>query len=162
MRSPLSKIGIAAIILAAGAALAQGPGYGPGARGGYGPGMGGGYGPGMGGAYGPGMGGGYGPGMGRGMMGGGYGPGQLAAPNVTAEQRQELAAMQERHRSENWSARTQMREEQWKLRDLYAAPQRDPAAIAAQTKKVDELRGQMWRSHEERRRERDATLAPQR
>ena len=146
MKSPALKIAVAAFALAAGSVMAQGygsgPGFGPGMRGGWGPGEG--YGPGMG--YGPGI------GYGRGM---GYGP---RAANLTDEQRTQLAAVQEQHRAKNWQAMGELRAEQFKLRELYAA-KADADKIALQQKKVDGLREQMFKRHNEMRREVDAVLA---
>src|SRR4029077_4407028 len=137
MKPNTLKTGLLALALAGAVsvALAQGPG-GPG----YGPGMmgGNGYGPGM-------MGGGYGPGM----MGG-YGGG-LASLNLSAEQREKIASVQEENRKANWSTMGQMRSEQFKLRQMYDADKADSGAIADQQKKVDELRRQMLKSHVETR-----------
>jgi len=132
---------------AAATAFAQGPGYGPG----YGPGMMGGYG------YGPGMMGGYGPGYGR-----GYGPGGgLAALNLSSEQRDKIAAIQEENRRANWNTMGQMRAEQFKLRQMYNADKVDPAAVADQQKKVDELRRQMLKSRLEAHNQVAAILTPE-
>ena len=145
MKSPVLKILVAALALAAGSAMAQGYGYGPG----NGRGMGGGWGaeegwaPGMG--YGSGMG--YGPGR-------GYGPGA----NLTDEQRTKIAALQEQHRAKNWQAMGELRAEQFKLREMSAA-KADAKAIAAQQKKVDGLREQMFKRRNDLHREMDAVLA---
>ena len=130
----LFAVGLAAAAVTA--AFAQGPGYGPG------PGMMGGYGGGPG--YGPGMMGGYGPGA------RGFGPGGgLAALNLSSEQREKIAAIQEENRKKNWDKMGQMRSEQFRLRRLYSAEKLDPAAIAEQQKKVDDLRRQMIQSRAE-------------
>ncbi|MGE5171416.1 MAG: Spy/CpxP family protein refolding chaperone [Rudaea sp.] len=144
-------------------------GYGPGMMGGYGPGMMGGYGygPGMMGGYGgPGMMGGYG--YGPGMMGGyGYGPGMMGGPgwgrgygggpgwgrggalsqlDLTADQQEKIAKIQEEMRAKNWSTMGELRSEQFKLRSLYNADNPDANAIAEQQKKVDELRRTLIKS----------------
>jgi Spy/CpxP family protein refolding chaperone len=139
--------GLCALGLAAAAAFAQGPGQG------YGPGMMGGYG------YGPGMMGGYGrgPGVGRGL---GYGGG-LAALNLNSEQSEKIASIQEENRRKNWNTMGQMRSEQFKLRQMYYADKIDPAAVAEQQKKVDELRRQMIKSHAETRNQVAAVLTPE-
>jgi Spy/CpxP family protein refolding chaperone len=129
-------------------------GYGPGMMGGYGPGMMGGYGPGTMGAYGPGMMGGYGPGM----MGG-YGPGWGGGPgwgrgyggafsqlDLTAEQQEKIARIQEDMRAKNWATMGELRSEQFKLRGLYNAEKPDANTIAEQQKKVDELRRTLIKS----------------
>ena len=163
----------AGLALAVSSAFAQGPGYGYGP--GYGPGAGygpgGGYGPGMmgggpgmmrgygGEGYGPGYGRGYGPGEGR-----GYGPGTgapLAALELTAEQADKIAAIQEEVRRKNWDTMGQVRTEMFKLRRMYNADNADPKAVTEQQKKVDELRRQMLASRLETRKQIDAVLTPE-
>ena len=131
---------------AAAAAFAQGPGPGPG----YGPGMMGGYGPGM---------GGYGPGYGGGR---GFGPGGgLAALNLSSEQRDKIAAIQEENRRKNWDAMGQIRAEQFKLRQMFNADKIDSNAVAEQQKKVDELRRQMLKSRVDARNQTAPILTPE-
>lgn len=130
-------------------ALAQGPGQGPGYGPGYGPG------PGMMGGYGRGPG--FGAGDGRGF---GYGGG-LAALNLSSEQREKIAALQEANRRKNWDTMGQMRSEQFKLRRMYYADKIDPAAVAEQQKKVDELRRQMLKSRVESHNQIAAVLTPE-
>jgi len=124
----------AALAAAATMAFAQGPGYGPG----YGQGRG------M-------MGG-------QAMMGGGYG---LAALNLTDEQREKVAAIQEQHRQKNWAAMGEVRAEQFKLRSLYGADKLDADKIAEQQKKVDGLRQQMLKSRVETHNQIAALLTPE-
>ena len=153
----------AALCLAASGAVAQGPGYGPG----YGPGMmsGGGYGSG----YGPGMMGGYGYGYGPEMMRGygrgpgyGYGPGGgLAALNLTQEQSDKIAAIQEDVRRKNWDTMGQMRSETFKLQRMYNADSVDTKTFSEQQKKVDDLRRQMITSRLETRKQIDSVLTPE-
>ena len=137
-----------------------GYGYGPGMMGGYGP---GGYGPGMMRGYGYGMGGyGYGPGYSAGMMGaygpgmmGGYGYGGwghgygnvLSRLDLSADQQEKIARIQEDMRAKNWNTMGQLHTEQFKLRELYSADKPDANAIAEQQKKVDDLRRTMIKSH---------------
>jgi Spy/CpxP family protein refolding chaperone len=150
---------IAAGILALGlttAAFAQGPGQGAGP--GYGPGYG--WGPGMMGGWGPG--GGRGPGGGPGWGGGGYGPGWgLAALNLTDEQQQKIASIQEENRRKNWEAMGQVRAEQFKLRQMTFAEKVDANAIVEQQKKVDDLRRNTLKSRLEARNQVDAILTPE-
>jgi len=138
----------------------QGPGYGPGPGSGpgygYGPGMMGGYGPGMMGGYG-GMTAGYGPGWAR----GGYGPGGFAALNLSDEQREKIAKIQEENRSKNWNTMGQMRGEMFKLRQMYFGDKLDSNAISEQQRKVDELRVQMVKSRVEARNQVSAVLTPE-
>ena len=159
-RKTLATALLALALGAAPVAFAQGgPGYGYGPGGGWGPGGYGG-GPGMiGGGYGPGTGGGpgWGPGGGR----GGFGPGGgLAALNLTAEQQEKVAAIQEENRRKNWDAMGKVRSEQFKLRQMAFADKIDPAAFAEQQKKVDELRRDMLKSRVESRNQVDAILTP--
>ena len=87
-----------------------------------------------------------GDGYGRGMMdgygpGGGYGAGAgLAALNLTDEQREKIARIQEDNRSKNWNTMGQMRGEMFKLRQMYFGDKLDSNVISEQQRKVDELR----------------------
>ena len=147
----------------------MGGGYGPGMMGGgQGAGMMGGYGQGQ---MGPGMmSGGYGQGMmgqgmmgqgmmGQGMMGGGYGQGMMSGghhgfgmmgqrdglPGVTLDdaQRKKANGIQDDLRRKRWELMGRTMDEQIKLRDLYEADKRDPAAIGAAYQRVFDLRRQM-------------------
>jgi len=164
--------GMLALALSAGAfgtALAQGPGQGGGP--GYGPGYGGGSGMMGGPGWGPGMmggGPGYGPGGGRGAGGGqawgggGYGPGWgLATLNLTDEQQQKVAAIQEENRRKNWDGMGQVRAEQFKLRQMAFSEKVDANAIVEQQKKVDDLRRNMLKSRIEARNQVDTILTPE-
>lgn len=150
MKTRTWKAGLVALGLAGAvaAAFAQGPGGGPG----YGPG------PGMGGyGYGPGMMGGPGYGGGR-----GFGPGGgLAALNLSGDQSEKIAAIQEENRRKNWDAMGQMRAEQFKLRQMFNADKIDSNAVAEQQKKVDELRRQMLKSRVDARNQVAAILTPE-
>jgi Spy/CpxP family protein refolding chaperone len=110
-----------------------------------------GYGPGMMGGYGPGMGGGYGRGPG----------GELAGLDLTSEQRDKIAAIQEEHRQKNWNAMGQLRSEQFKLGQMYNADKVDSNAVAEQQKKVDELRRQLLKSRLDARNQVAAILTPE-
>lgn len=166
MKVPYLKTIVAAGLLFAGVALAQGPGSGPGYGGGYGPGMGG-YGPGMmGGGYGQGRMGGYGPGGGFGPGRGGYamrgeGFGPVEALNLSDEQRDKILAIREEHRQKNWPAMGKLREEQFKLRRLAYADNADTSALAEQQKKVDELRREMLKSRVETHKQIEGVLTPE-
>jgi Spy/CpxP family protein refolding chaperone len=128
---------IAGAALAASAAFAQGPGYGPGGR----------------------MMGGYGPG--QGMMGG-YGPGGgFAGLDLSDEQQDKIFAIREEHRRKNWDTMGALRAEQFKLRRLYNSDNVDAKAFGEQQKKVDELRRQMVGSHLEVRNQISAVLTPE-
>ena len=111
--------------------------------GGYGSGM-------MGGSYGSGMMGGYGRGMmdgyGQGMMGRGGCYGFESTLNLTPDQQKKISKVREDMRKSNWDIMGKMREEHYKLRDLYYADKPDSKAINAQYKKVQELQQQMMDS----------------
>jgi Spy/CpxP family protein refolding chaperone len=162
----------------------MGPYMGPGMMGPYmGPGMMGPYmGPGMMGPYmGPGMtgpyaGGGMGPGMmGPGMMGPGVGPGNMGpnymgpgvAPgnyyglDLSEDQRNKIAAIQEQARKEQWNLMTQMREEQYKLQELYYAQQPDPSAINAQAGKIEQLQRKMVQANIDAQKQVESVLTPE-
>ena len=156
------SIGMAAVTVSS-ISSAQQPSQGPGTggpgrgamMGGYGA---GGYGPGM---MGGGMMGGYGGGAGmmRGAGGwGGGGYGALAIPDLSDEQREKIARIQEDSRAKNWNAMGQMRSEQFKLRQMYSADKVDPAAFTEQQRKVDEIRLGMLKSRIEGRNQIDALL----
>ena len=146
---------------AAGAALAQGPGYwqGQGGGPGYGPGMG----PGMMGGYGGpghrsgyGMGPGYGPahgmGMGPGMMGRhGHGPGMmqgrggafLRGLGLSEDQRAKVGRIMEDTRRKNWDVLGQIQGERFKLREMLRGDKVDPNAAVEQKRKIDDLKRQV-------------------
>ncbi|MDZ4075828.1 MAG: Spy/CpxP family protein refolding chaperone [Hylemonella sp.] len=122
-------------------------GYGPGMMGGYGgPGQGP-YGPGM--MRGQGQTYGYGPGMmGGGMMGGGgmiggMGLGPLQALDLNEQQQTRINQIRDETRRKNWDTMGKLMDEQARLRDLFAAEKRDPAAIGKQSMKMADLRRQM-------------------
>ena len=155
-RTKLTAMAAVAVLAAAigSSAVAQPrPGYGPGPGYGYGPGMMGGNSPGDG--YGRGMMGGYGPGWGH---GGGAG---LASLNLTDEQREKIAKIQEDNRSKNWNTMGQMRGEMFKLRQMYFGDKLDSNAISEQQRKVDELRRQMLKAQIETRNQVAAILTPE-
>jgi Spy/CpxP family protein refolding chaperone len=147
---------VLAAAIGSSAVAQQRPGYGPAPGYGHGPGMMGGYSPGDG--YGRGMMDGYGPGGGHG--GYGAGPG-LAALNLTDEQREKIARIQEDTRSKNWNTMGQMRGEMFKLRQMYFGDKLDSNAISEQQRKVDELRRQMLKARVETRNQVAAVLTPE-
>jgi Spy/CpxP family protein refolding chaperone len=116
-----------------------------------------GYGTGMMGGYGPGYGRGFGPGGGRGFGSGGG----LAALDLSSEQRDKIAVIQEENRRKNWDAMGQMRAEEFKLRQMFNADKVDSNAVAEQQKKVDELRRQMLKSRVDARNQIAAILTPE-
>jgi Spy/CpxP family protein refolding chaperone len=106
---------------------------------------------------GPGRGSGFGPGGGR-----GFGPGgALAALDLSSEQREKVASIQEENRRKNWDTMGQVRSEQFKLRQMYYADKIDSTAVSEQQKKVDDLRRQMLKSQVEARNQIAAVLTPE-
>ena len=103
-------------------------------------------GPMMGGGYGPGM---MGPGMMMGGRGHGMGPGMmgmhdgLPGINLDDQQRKKYNAIQDDLRRKRWELMGRTMDEQSRLRDLYDADKRDPAAIGAAYQRIFDLRRQM-------------------
>jgi Spy/CpxP family protein refolding chaperone len=174
----MNKLTIAAVLAAIAIAVAvpftfaQTGGHGPGMVGGYGQSEGG-YGPGMMGGYGmgPGMMGGYGSyGMGPGMMGGyggygmgpgmmyGYGANAAGTLNLSDDQREKIAKIQEGLSTKHWDLMGKMQEQQYKLRDLVASGKADDATVGKAYKRVEELRRQMWTTAADARTQMDAVL----
>lgn len=150
---PMKRLTLAALLTAVAIAVtvpltrAQPGGYGPGMMGGYG-----GYG------MGPGMMGGYGGyGMGPGMMYG-YGGNFAGGLNLSKDQRERIAKIQESFSAKHWGLMGQMREQQFTFRELLASGKADDAAIGKAYRQIDDLRQQMWASGTEARKEMDAVL----
>lgn len=140
-----------ALLLAGGASVAHACYW---DYGGYGYGMGhgmmGGY------SMGPGMMG-MGPGMmGPGTMGGyGAGPGML---DLTEQQQNKMAVIQEEVRQKHWDLMGRMNAEQLKLQQLYFSGKRDSATIEAQNKKIYQLQREMEESWMDAQARMDAML----
>ncbi|MBZ0131506.1 MAG: Spy/CpxP family protein refolding chaperone, partial [Rhodocyclaceae bacterium] len=102
------------------------------------------------GQMGPGMmGGGYGHGMmGQGMMGQGMMGWQQGLPGVSLDDKQRKAynAINDDLRRKRWELMGRTMDEQAKLRDLYEADKRDPAAIGAAYQRIFDLQRQMIES----------------
>ncbi len=160
---------IAAVLAAAAIAVtvpitfAQTGAYGPGMMGGYG-GYGGyhgyGMGPGMMGGYGmgPGMMYGYGGyGMGPAMMYG-YGGNAWSGLDLGNDQLERITKIQQASFTKQWALMDQMREQQFKFRELLASGKADDAAIGKAYNQIEDLRQQMWASGAEVRKEMDAVL----
>lgn len=132
----------------AGCGFGGGPGYGMGYGGGPGYGMGFGGGPGYG--MGPGRMGGYGPGygMGPGHMGGygpgGYGYGYGGISDLTSEQREKLAAIQEEFRGKQWKLMESMHGLAWNQRGAYRDGKFDEKAAREANEAVSAIRKQMF------------------
>ena len=97
---------------------------------------------------GPGMMGGYG--MGPGMMPYGMGPGMMggrgvgAELNLTAEQRSQIAEIQNALRQKYLELMGKMQEEQLKMRELYTAENRDDTALSNGFRNMLALRQEMF------------------
>lgn len=149
--------------------MEEGYGAGPGYGWGYGPGsgMGGrwGWGPGPGvmGRGGPGMGPGmmgYGPGPG--MMGwGGYGYGYFGIPDLTAEQRAQLAQIQEETQRKQWALMQSMHELAWQQRDAYRGGTLNEEAARQHYEAMAKLRKQMFENGLEARKRMEGVLTPE-
>jgi Spy/CpxP family protein refolding chaperone len=97
----------------------------------------------------------YGYGMGGdpygyGMMGG-QGMGMMMEPNMhmlealalSEEQQAKITKLADELKHDNWATQGLLNDETAKLRDLYEADKRDPAAIGAEYQKVFDLKRQM-------------------
>ncbi|MGE5668637.1 MAG: Spy/CpxP family protein refolding chaperone [Betaproteobacteria bacterium] len=158
-RTPMKKRRLAAVLATAAIAvtvpfaLAQTSGYGPGMMGGYGGYHGYGMGPGMMGGY-----GGYGGyGMGSGMMYG-YGGNVWGALDLSTDQLEKITKIQQASFTKRWALMGQMREQQFKFRELLASGKTDDAAIGKAFRQIEDLRQQMWAAGAEARKEMDAVL----
>lgn len=91
--------------------------------------------------------------MGGGMMGGmmGHNPEMMLEPNMhmlealslSKEQRASINKISDELKHNNWATLGQMNDETAKLRDLYQADKRDPAAIGKEYQKVFDLKRQL-------------------
>jgi len=113
------------------------------------------------------MGPGYGN-MGPGMMGPGYGnvgpgmnPGDYSGLNLSEDQRNKIAAIQKQARKQQWDLMTQMREEQYKLQELYYQNQPDASAINAQAGKIEQLQRKMIQINIEAQKQVESVLTPE-
>lgn len=137
---------LAASLLLSVSASAQPGGYG------MGPGMMGGYG------MGPGMMG--GGGMGPGMMGG-YGPGWMPAiPDLTAEQRSKIAAIQKEMRQKQWTLMEKMHDE-FDAQNPYRSGKFDEQAARKAYETAEKLHRQMFENSIDAQKRIDGLLTPQ-
>ncbi len=119
--------------------------------------------------WGPGMMGGYGGGcgMGPGMMGGyGTGPGMMgpywgSGIDLTEEQQAKINHIQDETRKTHWGLMSAMMDQQARLRDLYAAPKRDQAAIDQAYKTFGSLQQQMYNTSVDAQKRMEAVLTPE-
>jgi len=137
----------------------MGPGYGNMGPGMMGPGYGN-MGPGM-------MGPGYGN-MGPGMMGPGYGnigpgmsPDGYYGLDLSEDQQSKIAAIQKQARKDQWNIMGQIRDEQFKLQELYYARQPDPAAINAEASKIEQLQRKLIQANIDAQKQMESVLTPE-
>ncbi|HEU4646724.1 MAG TPA: Spy/CpxP family protein refolding chaperone [Burkholderiales bacterium] len=164
---------VAAALLAASAVLYAQP-MGPGMMGGggYGPGYGQGYGPRYGG-MGPGMMGGYGPGgMGPGMMGGygsgGMGPGMMGGyggygygPDLSAEQREKMAEIQQEFAQKHWDLMGKMHAQGGPMSGAFGRGDIDEKSARKSYEAMAEAQKQMFELSLQTRKRIDAVLTPE-
>jgi len=149
-------IGVAAGLLVAGLAAAQPYGMGPGMMGGYGYGASAGYDMGPGFMAGPG-----GHGMGPGMMGGGSRGGSYAGLDLTAEQRQKIAEIQQATAKVQWQLMGTMHEQSYGMHGNGGAGALDEAAARKSFDAMTETRKAMFELQIDARKKIDAVLTPQ-
>jgi len=149
-------IGVAAGLLVAGLAAAQPYGMGPGMMGGYGYGASAGYDMGPGFMAGPG-----GSGMGPGMMGGGFRGEAYAGLDLTAEQRQKIAAIEQATAKAQWQLMGTMHEQSYVMHGNGGAGALDEAAARKSFDAMTEARKAMFELQIDARKKIDAVLTPQ-
>ena len=142
-------IGIAGGLLLAGSVLAQPYGMGPGMMGGYGSG-GYGMGPGM-------MGGPGGYGMGPGMMGGGFRGEAYAGLDLTAEQRQKIAAIEQATAKAQWQLMGTMHQQGYHMYGMFG-PGIDEADARKSFQTMAETQKAMFEMQLEARKKVDGVL----
>ena len=167
----LSAAVVAAVVAASPLAGAQQGSGSPGMMGyGMGPGMMGGYGMGPGMIMGRGMMGGWriGPdmmgsyGMGSGMMGMcGMGYGMLQQLQVTPDQRNRLAAIQDDAGRRGSELGARIRDGYFKLRDLMAVAPQDKSAVLAEYQKIQDIQLQSFQLHMEAHQKISDVLTPE-
>jgi Spy/CpxP family protein refolding chaperone len=153
-------ITLASALLLGGSALAQPYGMGPGMMGGYGmgPGMMGGYG------MGPGMMGGYGRGgygMGPGMMWGSEGGDALAGLDLSADQRKQIAAIQEETAKSRWQLMGAMHGQGYHMYGGFGPGPLDEAAARKAFDAMQATQKSMFELSLGARKRIDAVLAPE-
>lgn len=101
---------------------------------------------------------GYG-GMGsRGMM---MRSGIYSMLNLSDDQRAKISQISDELNHENWAKQGLINDEAAKLRDLYEADKRDPAAIGEEYKKIFDLKRQMIEAYLTAQNQIDAVLTPE-
>ena len=113
------------------------------------------------------MGPGYGN-MGPGMMGPGYGnigpgmsPDGYYGLDLSEDQQSKIAAIQKQARKDQWNIMGQIRDEQFKLQELYYARQPDPAAINAEASKIEQLQRKLIQANIDAQKQMESVLTPE-
>jgi Spy/CpxP family protein refolding chaperone len=153
MKRTLIGLGVAASVLVAGLVAAQPYGTGPGMMNGYGPGASYGMGPGF--MPGP---GGYG--MGPGMMGS-FGGEAYVGLDLSPEQRNKIAEIQQATTKAQWQLMGTMREQGYRMYGIAGPGAFDEAAARKLFDAMTETRKAMFEMQIEARKKLDAVLTPE-
>jgi len=153
MKRMLIGLGVAASVLGAGLVAAQPYGMGPGMMNGYGPGAG--YGMGAGFMAGPG-----GHGMGPGMMGS-FGGEAYVGLELSPEQRNKIAEIQQATAKAQWQLMGAMHEQGYRMHGIAGPGAFDEAAARKSFDAMTETRKAMFEIQVEARKKFDAVLTPQ-
>ena len=100
-------------------------------------------------------------GPGYGNMGPGMNPDNYYGLNLSDDQREKIAVIQKQARKEQWDIMTQMREEQYKLQELYYAQRPDPSAINAQAAKIEQLQRKLIQANIDAQKQVESVLTPE-
>jgi Spy/CpxP family protein refolding chaperone len=153
MKRTLIGMGVAASVLVGGLVAAQPYGTGPGMMNGYGPGASYGMGPGF--MPGP---GGYG--MGPGMMGS-FGGEAYVGLDLSPEQRNKIAEIQQVTAKAQWQLMGTMREQGYRMYGIAGPGAFDEAAARKSFEAMTETRREMFEMQIEARKKLDAVLTPE-
>ena len=94
-------------------------------------------------------------------MGPGMSPDDNYGLNLSEDQRDKIAAIQKQARKDQWDLMTQMREEQYKMQELYYAQRPDPSAINAQAAKIEQLQRKMVQANINAQKQVESVLTPE-
>ena len=100
----------------------------------------------------------YGMMGGHGMM---MGVGIYSMLNLSADQQAKISKLSDELNHDNWAKQGLINDEAAKLRDLYEADRRDPAAIGEEYKKIFDLKRQMIEAYLTAQNQIDAVLTPE-
>ena len=81
--------------------------------------------------------------------------------NLSDDQRAKISKLSDELNHENWAKQGLINDEAAKLRDLYEADRRDPAAIGEEYKKIFDLKRQMIEAYLTAQNQIDAVLTPE-